>query len=217
MADTFMKHTKTQHLQRTVILPFEQGTGLQIKEALGIAPERILLVKDETGKHEVGPNEVVKVREDICFSDAPVHKAGMDPIVGQRLAAEAAYLGQEYSANVTRGYDAALRRWWVHVPKLPLPFGWNERETAILVTVTDEYPIAGPDGFMLNANLHDRHGRKPDHYFETVHLAKQFSDAGWAWYCIHPVGWRGDHDFRDGDSVAKYLDLIEIKLKQACR
>lgn len=132
-----------------------------------------------------------------------------NPRLSARLAQEAAYLSHLYKQDVTYGFDPNLDVWWVKVPKLRLPNGWRQRETPILITLREGYPMSPPDGFMLKMGLVDSRGSAPGHYF-GAHLGRGIN--GWAWFCIHPRGWSGDYDFRDGDSVVKYLNLIEIAL-----
>lgn len=126
-----------------------------------------------------------------------------------RLAQEADYLSRVYHQKVEFGFDPSLAVWWVHLPQLPLPRGWRQRSTPLLITVKEGYPMSPPDGFMLRMGLVDEQGRTPGHYFGS-HMGRGMD--GWAWFCLHPTGWSGDFDFRDGDSIVKYLHLIEIAL-----
>lgn len=203
---------KIQFENRNVVLPFEEGSGSQIKAALGIDPGRVLVVRTENGPKVVDDREIVNLPEGADVTDAPWHEYGFDPMIAQRLAEEAKHLRTRYRQHTDVGFDPDIDRWWVHVPNLPLPSGWRQKSTPILVTVDRLYPHHGPDGFLLSTGLRDRNGNEPAHYFGSNGRHPSLTDAGWGWFCLHPRGWRGDYDFRDGDSIAKYLTLIEIAL-----
>jgi len=148
-----------------------------------------------------------------------IHKDGQ-PVqygasaVAQRLLAEAAYISQIYRQEATFGFDPNLRLWYVYLPAFSLPRGWQQGATPILVTVNDQYPTAAPDGFYLSNRLRHENGSTPAHYFETSSALNPLTAQGWAWFCVHPQGWKAQYDLRDGDSVAKYLTLIHLTMSQ---
>ena len=106
---------------------------------------------------------------------------------------------------------------WVHVPRFPLPRGWNRGVSGLLIELPSAYPQVGPDGFYLDVGLRDRRGRTPGHYFEKEGSHSKHAHKGWAWYCLHqePVskgGWRATSDLMAGDNLLKYVELIRAIL-----
>lgn len=198
---------------QTVVLPFEQVTGQQLKEYTGIEPERLVTVVENGQTRVIGDQERVTLPPGAFVSDAPRFRYGASA-VAQRLAAEAAYISQMYRQQADFGYDAALLRWWLYLPAFGLPPGWRQAATPILVTVTDHYPTASPDGFYLSNRLRHENGSTPGHYFESSSALNPLTQQGWAWFCIHPQGWRSSYDLREGDSIAKYLTLIHLAMSQ---
>lgn len=203
---------KIKHENRDVVLPFDQGTGSQIKAALGIDPRRVLVMRTNDGPKAISDQEKVQLPAGADLSDAPWHEYGFDPMIADRLTGEAKYLEARYHQPASIGFDPVIARWWVHLERLTLPKGWMQKSTHILVTVDQFYPQVGPDGFLLSNDLRDRSGNSPAHYFGSNGRHDHLTRAGWGWFCLHPKGWQGDYDFRDGDSIAKYLTLIELAL-----
>ena len=106
---------------------------------------------------------------------------------------------------------------WVHVPRFPLPRGWNRKVSGLLIDLPSAYPQVGPDGFHLDVGLRDRRGKTPEHYFEKEGSYSKHAHLGWAWYCLHQQpgkrgGWRATSDLMDGDSLLKYVELIRAIL-----
>ena len=200
---------------QTVVLPFEQVTGQQLKDYAGIAPDRHVTVAEGGQTRLVGDQERVTLAPGTFVSDAPRFRYGANAAVGRRLAAEVAYISQMYRQRAQHAFDPNIQRWYVHLPAFALPPGWLHASTPILVTVTDQYPAASPDGFFLSNALRHQDGSTPSHYFETSSTLNPLSSQGWAWFCIHPEGWRSSYDLRDGDSVAKYLTLIHLTMSQS--
>lgn len=203
-----------------VTLPFEEATASQLKEQLSIPTERHIVVTEEDGKSRaVGEHETVRLREGLNISDVPRWRAGAHQTqpkaaVGFRLTSETAYMSGCYEQNVTFGFDQELERWWVQLPQFFLPDGWNHESTPILIVVNNSYPASQPDGFYLSKQLHDRQGRTPAHYFEHRNRFNSLTERGWAWFCVHPDGWKPAVDVRDGDSIFKYMTLIHLVLSR---
>ena len=209
--------TKIKHETRDVVVPFDCGTGRQIKAALGIDPRRVLIEQTPDGPKAINDDQKVQLSPTTDLTDAPWHEYGFDPEIANRLRQEALYVGQRYHQVAETGYDPDIDRWWLHVPQLRLPRGWMQRTTPILITVDHLYPHQGPDGFLLSQDLRDSYGQTPGHYFANNGRHAALTEAGWGWFCIHPKGWQGDYDFRDGDSIAKYLTLVELALGHVVR
>lgn len=191
-----------------VVVPRDTVTGAELKAIASIPAERIVTVAQNGQTKAVGDNETIRLAEGVFVSDVPDHQAGYSASVGARLQQESEYISQLYGQQAQMGYDPQIGRWYVYLPNFKLPAGWQQESTPIIVTVTDHYPVAPPDGFYLSDGLRDIHGRTPGHYFETRSAHNPLTDKGWAWGCVHPTGWKPTIDIRDGDSVAKYLTLI---------
>lgn len=202
-----------------VILPWEQATGQQIKEQLGIAPDRMVTVAEGGRTRAVADHETATIPPGACISDAPRFRYGYAPAVAERLQAEVGYISAMYRQQAQFGFDPGVGggRWWVQLPEFYLPTGWRQLTTPILVTVTDHYPSAPPDGFFLSNELRDSRGCAPSHYFEDRSAHNPLSARGWAWFCIHAEGWRPSYDIRDGDSIYKYLTLVHLTMSQVVR
>jgi hypothetical protein len=197
-----------------VVLPWDEATGAQLKEQLNISPDRIPTICVGGRTKAVGDHELVKLQGGVYISDAPRFRYGQMPAVARRLALETEYVSQMYRQKAEFGFDPNLNRWWLYLPAFRLPPGWRQSVTPILVTVPPNYPAACPDGFFLSNELRDIHGRTPAHYFEQRSAHNPLTSKGWAWFCVHPVGWRPSYDIRDGDSVAKYLTLIHLVMSE---
>lgn len=214
-----MEHIKlVQKDGMQVALPWSEATGAQLKEQLNIAPDRMVTVLKADGTTQVvRDNERVEIADGARISDVPVFRYGAaQPAVASRLATETAYISELYEQQASFGYDADIGRWWVYVPAMPLPNGWLQRQTPVLVTAGDQYPMVAPDGFFLTNDLRHRNGTAPSHYFERSSLHNPLVARNWAWFCIHAdEGWHPTFDVRVGDSIAKYLTLIQLVLSRA--
>lgn len=198
---------------QSVILPWEVVTGKQLKEYAGIAPDRLATIVEDGHTRAVGDDERIQLQEGTWVSDAPRFRYGASS-VARRLATEATYISQLYRQSSEIGFDPDIRRWFIYLPAFDLPQGWLHQSTPILVTVTDQYPAASPDGFFLSNKLRHRNGSTPAHYFESSSAHNPLTSRGWAWFCIHPQTWNPSYDIRDGDSVAKYLTLIHLAMSE---
>ncbi len=201
-----------------VVCPFDEATGAQLREHLNIREDRLVTVTDGGVTQAVPDHAQIHLRDGMVISDAPNFEYGaVAPPIVRRLEAERQYLQAAYRQPVTFGRDSSLQRWWVQLQQFALPHGWNYQFTPILVTVGDEYPRVAPDGFFLSNNLSDSAGRTPAHYFESRSAHNRLTNQGWAWFCLHPRGWRASFDIFDGDSVVKYLTLIHLAMSQVVR
>lgn len=193
---------------RVVVLPKDTMTGAELKHFTNVAPERIPTVVRDGQTKAVGDHETIRLADGVFVSDVPDHQAGYQQSVGERLDREAEFVTQMYRQQAQVGYDADIGRWYLYLPEFRLPTGWRQDSSPIIVTVTDYYPTVMPDGFYLSDGLRDINGRTPGHYFETRSAHNPLTHKGWAWFCVHPTGWKSTIDIRDGDSLAKYLTLI---------
>lgn len=199
---------------QTVVIPWDRATGRQLKEQLGIDQDRHLAVVENGQTRAVGDDETVEVADGMHVSDAPRYRYGAAPAVAARLEAEARYIADLYRQPTDFGFDNDFGQWWVYLPEFVLPNRWRQSSTPMLVTVPDQYPSSPPDGFFLSNDLRDENGRRPAHYFEERSAHNPLTSKGWAWFCIHVQKWNPSYDFRDGDSVAKYLTLIHLVMGQ---
>lgn len=49
---------------------------------------------------------------------------------------------------------------WVHIPRFPLPAGWDRPTTGLLLVLPNGYPHVPPDGFYMDRFLRTRRGQR---------------------------------------------------------
>jgi hypothetical protein len=105
---------------------------------------------------------------------------------------------------------------WLVIPKYHLPPNWGHitnEPTSILVHFPAEYPRLPPTGFYMPASLPMAHD---GHFFNVaMHGASNAPILeGWSWYCvyIHNGAWRPSRNWRDGDNLWTYFQLIREAL-----
>ena len=100
-------------------------------------------------------------------------------------------------------YDDVGRN-WVLVYDFPLPAGFTQPSTHVLLLVPPDYPQVPPDGLFVDKGLN-----LPRHYVQQQASNNPFGNKEWAWLCAHfPRGsWRPAADLRRGDNLATLLGL----------
>jgi hypothetical protein len=104
---------------------------------------------------------------------------------------------------------------WLVVPNYQLPPNWHHiaKSTAVMVVFPSEYPRLPPVGFYMPDELPMAHD---GHFFKAaVHGASNAPiQVGWKWYCvyIHNGAWRPSRNWRDGDNLWTYFQLIREAL-----
>jgi hypothetical protein len=83
---------------------------------------------------------------------------------------------------------------WVHLSLFPLPSGWNESTTDLLIEIPQAYPQVPPQRFYLKKGLRDQYGRMAGHYFEESPSLNPYRAKGWAYLCLHLLEWNPAHD-----------------------
>jgi hypothetical protein len=104
---------------------------------------------------------------------------------------------------------------WLVVPNYQLPPNWRHiaSRTALMVLFPTDYPALPPIGFYLPSDLPMAH----DGHFISF-AAHGASDApiqqGWKWYCIyiHNGAWQPSQNWRNGDNLFTYFQLIREAL-----
>ena len=111
-------------------------------------------------------------------------------------------------------FDEACGNWMI-VRDYALPPQWHEiaEETSLMVVFPDEYPLLPPIGFYLLADLPEL----PDgQVFRSAFRSAWHEpiEDGWKWYGVHrsASAWRPARDWRRGDNLHTYFDLIEQAL-----
>lgn len=111
-------------------------------------------------------------------------------------------------------FDEANANWLV-VPNYQLPPNWHHiaKSTAVLVVFPCDYPRLPPIGFYMPDELPMAHD---GHFFKAaVHGASNAPiQVGWKWYCvyIHNGAWQPSRNWRDGDNLWTYFQLIREAL-----
>lgn len=129
-----------------------------------------------------------------------------------RLRAELQLLAARYGTVDSDQTDGA----WVHIPRFPLPSGWNNREVEILIDVpygNPGYPSVPPEWFWTDHDLRTSDGRTIGHFFTTGssgYVDRAYLDRGWGHFCVHVTAWRpsGGLRLQEGHTLLSYLDLI---------
>ena len=105
---------------------------------------------------------------------------------------------------------------WLVIPKYQLPSNWHHitnEPTAVMVLFPGDYPRLPPIGFYMPDGLPMAHD---GHFFKAaVHGASNAPiQVGWKWYCvyIHNGSWRPSRNWRDGDNLWTYFQLIREAL-----
>ena len=105
---------------------------------------------------------------------------------------------------------------WLVIPKYQLPSNWHHitnEPTAVMVLFPGDYPRLPPIGFYMPDGLPMAHD---GHFFKAaVHGASNAPiQVGWKWYCvyIHNGAWRPSRNWRDGDNLWTYFQLIREAL-----
>jgi hypothetical protein len=101
---------------------------------------------------------------------------------------------------------------WMVVPNYNLPAQWHNitRNSPLMVTFPNEYPILPPIGFYMMADI----PASPNgHFFESAYhdAWKEPLQHGWKWYCvyIHAGAWQPTApNWRNGDNLYTYFHLI---------
>jgi hypothetical protein len=104
---------------------------------------------------------------------------------------------------------------WLVIPDYQLPPNWHHiaKATAVLVHFPSDYPRLPPIGFYMPDDLPMAHD---GHFFKAaVHGASSAPiQEGWKWYCvyIHSGAWQPSRNWRQGDNLWTYLQLIREAL-----
>jgi hypothetical protein len=131
----------------------------------------------------------------------------------QRVYREAVLMARQFG---TVEYDDEDGR-WVHIPRFPLPEGWDRATTALMLVLPSGYPHVPPNGFYIDRFLRTQRGRRIDHYFEERGGYNPYADKGWGWFCIHlrQRAWRPTGNVVGGDNLLKLTLLIGAILMEA--
>lgn len=88
--------------------------------------------------------------------------------------------------------------------KYPLPSGFNQQSTSLLVKVPPNYPLGGLDMFWTDSQLRLTGGSMPASTSSEHYLGKPWLRFSW-----HPHRWNPS-----SDSLVSYLKFIEKRLEQ---
>ncbi len=211
------QRSTVRFFDREKALPAGLASGRLLREWFGIPEDRILVLRTSEGVREIPEDREIELPEGAEIVDIPFHEYGMGAAVAERLEREVKALKAQYGQRVRFGYDPDLERWWVHLARFPLPRGWSEPTSPLLVLVEDRYPFVPPDGFFLRANLKNRFGRLPAHYYDYTAREPKLTAAGYGWFCLRLLRWRPGASPREADNLLKFFALIELALREAVR
>jgi len=96
--------------------------------------------------------------------------------------------------------------------------GVNNGQTALAIVFPTDYPKLPPIGFYMKAEIAD--APNGHFYSQAYHDAdKEMLKHGWKWYCVFvkpghwvPASYRKPNDWRFGDNIWTYFDLIKEAL-----
>jgi hypothetical protein len=130
----------------------------------------------------------------------------------QRVHQEALLLARQFGVV---DYDDEDGR-WVHIPRFPLPTGWDRPTTDLLLVLPSGYPHVPPDGFYIDRFIRTSSGQRVDHYFEERGTYNPYAEKGWGWFCIHleQGSWCPTGDVLRGDNLLKLTALIRAILTE---
>jgi hypothetical protein len=126
-----------------------------------------------------------------------------------------------FKDNVVIDYDNAHT---FVVTEYLLPSKWHSvpgvvnNRTSLAMVFPTQYPKIAPIGFYLKASISD--SANGHMYAQAYHNAdKVMLDYGWKWYCVYvnegtwqPAVYRKPNDWRRGDNIWTYFDLIKESL-----
>lgn len=96
----------------------------------------------------------------------------------------------------------------VRIPDVPLPKGvWNKPTTTIYFIAPVGYPMARPDCFWTDPDLHLASGAAPQN---TGQQTPPFDSQPKLWFSWHPSSWSANRD-----DLLTYTRLIQERLKRA--
>lgn len=104
-------------------------------------------------------------------------------------------------AHVTEKSDGTLH---LEAPNIPLPGGWNKRQTRVLVIVPVGYPTTKLGGFFADHDLRLANGNNPNGASEST-----IGDTPWLAFCWSPKTW--DHN---RDTLWTYIKFVESRFQE---
>lgn len=95
----------------------------------------------------------------------------------------------------------------VKVPSIPLPEGWNAKETSVWFVVPIGYPMAQPDCFWADSTLRLANGAMPQN--TGLNVASGATEEG-LWFSWHVASWNALTD-----DLLIYLRVIRNRFAKA--
>lgn len=178
-------------------------SGAELK-ALGNIPPGNKLYKEIPGAHPdepIGDEQNVELKNGDKFYDLPPGSVGEQIISSEVKAqigkAKAHFPGMQYEVKTSGAIH-------VEVPDLPLPQGWNFKQTRILIILPAGYPANRPNGFETESNLRLTGGRMPGGGGEN-----KIENESWLHFCWNPQKWDSSLE-----SLWKYIKFAESRFKE---
>ncbi|MGQ9656900.1 MAG: E2/UBC family protein [Fimbriimonadales bacterium] len=135
----------------------------------------------------------------------------------QRILKETALAAVRYSATHSAQYDDEEGS-WVIIKDFPLPEGYSDTHTDVLILLPKNYPQTPPDWFYVDDELTLENGDEPDHMFYDDTSVdpnfEMFEDTmpqlrGWTGCCLHIREWKPAADPLQGHSLLSVCELIK--------
>jgi hypothetical protein len=99
---------------------------------------------------------------------------------------------------------------WVLFKTFPLPNGWNNQSTELLILIPPGYPTTPPDNFYVRNGLRLFSGAPPGNYSENQNLLGN----SWGQFSFHAQSWNPSSDFQIGDSLRTFIAGVERRLAE---
>ncbi len=101
---------------------------------------------------------------------------------------------------------------WVIIPDFPLCEGYNRTCTKLLFIIPNTYPHTGPDCFYVDVGLRLANGNMPSNYNEEMNVPV---GGNWGYFSWHPEIWQATDRIEDGDNLASFLKVVNVRLREA--
>lgn len=102
---------------------------------------------------------------------------------------------------------------WIVVKQVPLPEGWNQAETDILIKIRSGFPTTPPDNFYAEQDLRLANGNKPS----NAPNEESIGGRNWLMFSYHlrDGEWDPHSELEQGHNLLTYLEGVRSRLSEA--
>lgn len=102
---------------------------------------------------------------------------------------------------------------WIIVKAIPLPEGWNQADTDVLIKMRPGYPTTPPDNFYADGSLRLAEGDKPG----NAPREETIDGQSWLLFSYHVEGgsWSPHAQVEEGHNLLTYLNAVIGRLGEA--